>query len=177
MGSTRSTLARSIRAVSIQIASPLLPLGLVTLALARERTALPAPTALPVPTAPPLPQVPDDAIAGGAVAIPLVLLILAVVLAVRLVDLRRQRAHEAGQLEARIAEALATEGALAGLPVTPRVRVPLWSDEPVVEVTGQVPAPEIEAAALRVVEREASAVASGVRVEDHLRVVRAPRAA
>lgn len=46
-----------------------------------------------------------------------------------------------------------------------------------VEVTGQVPAPELEEAALRVVEREASAAASGARVEDHLSVVRAPRAA
>ena len=64
------------------------------------------------------------------------------------------------------------EPSLAGLPLTPTVHVPMWKGTPAtIEVTGQVPRPELKEIALRLVRDEATRIRSDIRIVDRLSVV------
>lgn len=118
---------------------------------------------------------------GGAMISVIVLIggLLAVVaIAVKLYDLKRKRDAEAVQLQAQVSDALLRDEALFGVPVTPNAHVPLWSGGPAtLELVGHVPSPERKQAALRVAEREATAVRPDVHVVDRMTVDGASRAA
>ena len=98
------------------------------------------------------------------------LLILGVL--VKMWDLKRKREGEAVIVQSQISDALLREPSLFSLPITPTARVPLWRGSPVtVEVAGQVPSDDLQQAALRAIEREASRLRSDVRIESRIGVV------
>lgn len=120
--------------------------------------------------------------AGGGTAIAAVVVILSLLvvigLAVKLFDLKRKRESETVQLQAQVSDALLREPALAGLPLTPTAHVPMWTGTPAtIEVTGQVPTPEVKETALRLVRDEAVRIRSDVKIEDRLSVIPSTRAA
>jgi len=117
---------------------------------------------------------------GGSTAIAAVVvvagLLVVIGLAVKLFDLKRKRESEAVQLQAQLSDALLREPPLAGMPLTPTVHVPMWRGTPAtIEVTGQVPRPELKDIALRLVRDEATRIRSDVEIVDHLSI--APAAA
>jgi hypothetical protein len=118
---------------------------------------------------------------GGTMLSVLILiggLLMLVALAVKLYDLKRKRDAEAVQLQAQVSDALLRDETLFGVPVTPTAHVPLWRGTPAtLELVGRVPTVERKEAAVRVAEREASAVRPDVHVVDHLTVDGASRAA
>ncbi len=123
------------------------------------------PGAGPVPTPPEL---------GGhgwlAVLVLMIGLIVIIGAAAKIVDLRNRRETEALQLQAQVGDALLQDQALGSLPVVPTAHVPLTGSPATVEVSGQVPNPELREAALHIAEREASRVRPDVRIEDKLEV-------
>src|SRR5712692_7623685 len=128
------------------------------------------------------PPAPPPAADGGSTAIAAVLVVLGLLviigLAVKLFDLKRKRESEGVQLQAQVSDALLREPSLAGLPLTPTAHNPIWTGTPAtIEVTGQVPTPELKEIALRLVRDEAARIRSDVQIEDHLSVVPTARAA
>jgi hypothetical protein len=120
----------------------------------------------------------QEAPSAAPVLIMMAVIVLAVALAVKLVDLRRRRAEQAVQIEARISDTMLTDPTLGRLPVAVEVHVPLRPRAPVeVEVRGEVPTPELREATVRLVVGEAMARVPGARVTDHLCVVPTARAA
>jgi hypothetical protein len=108
----------------------------------------------------------------------LVGLLLLVVGIGKLLDLRRKRQAEAVHIQAQASDALLRDQSLFGLPVTPTARVPTWRGSPaVLEVTGEVPSPEMRDLVLRIVRDEACRIRPDVRIEDRLSVRPARRAA
>lgn len=92
-------------------------------------------------------------------------------MAVKLYDLKRKREEEAVAAQARISDALLMDAALAGLPLTPTARVPLWSGTPLtLEITGSVPKTELREAAIGVARREMARSRDDFRIEDHIAV-------
>jgi hypothetical protein len=92
--------------------------------------------------------------------------------AVKLFDLKRAREAAAIQLQAQVSDALLRDPDLFGLAVTPTAHVPLWTGTPVtIEVTGQVPTPEMRERALRAVRAEAARVRTDLVIEDRLSLV------
>ena len=129
------------------------------------------------PTAPSAPSAAPGAAAasgsGGYVAATIVIIALLVVIGVvvKLFDLKRKRSAEAVHLQAQISDALLREQNVFRLPVTPTAHVPFLSGSPaVIEVSGEVPSPEIKETVLRLVQNEASRIRDDVRVEDRLAV-------
>ena len=113
---------------------------------------------------------------GGGTAIAAVIvvagLLVVISLAVKLFDLKRKRESEAVQLQAQLSDALLREPSLAGLPLTPTVHVPMWTGTPAtIDVTGQVPRPELKDLALRLVSDEASRIRSDIKIVDRLSIV------
>jgi len=113
---------------------------------------------------------------GGGTAIAAVIvvagLLVVIGLAVKLFDLKRKRESEAVQLQAQLSDALLREPSLAGLPLTPTVHVPMWTGTPAtIDVTGQVPRPELKDLALRLVSDEASRIRSDIKIVDRLSIV------
>jgi len=105
-------------------------------------------------------------------------LLLIVALAVKLYDLKRKRDAEAVQLQAQVSDALLRDEALFGVPVTPTAHVPLWRGTPAtLELVGHVPNPQRKDEALRIAEREATALRPDVHVVDRMTVDGASRAA
>ena len=99
-------------------------------------------------------------------------LLVVIGLAVKLFDLKRKRESEAVQLQAQLSDALLREPSLAGLPLTPTVHVPMWTGTPAtIDVTGQVPKPELKDLALRLVSDEASRIRSDIKIVDRLSIV------
>ena len=89
----------------------------------------------------------------------------------KLADARSRREAETLSLQARIADALRREPRLANLPLVPTARVPPWrGSPPTIELSGQVPAPDLRAAALRVAQEEASRPRPDVRIQDRIAV-------
>ncbi len=83
----------------------------------------------------------------------MLLLVVLLGVAVKLYDLKRKREDEAIAAQARISDALLMDATLAGLPLTPTAHLPLWKGSPlVVEITGEVPRPELREAAVDVAE-------------------------
>jgi hypothetical protein len=94
-------------------------------------------------------------------------------LAVKIYDLKRKREEEAVAAQARVSDALLMDAALAGLPLTPTARLPLWKGSPLVlDITGVVPRTELREAALDVAKRELGRSRSDFRIEDRIAVDR-----
>src|SRR5207244_13250389 len=92
--------------------------------------------------------------------------------AMKLFHLNRNRESEAVQLQAQLSDALLREPSLAGLPLTPTVHVPMWTGTPAtIDVTGQVPRPELKDLAVRLVSDEASRIRSDIKIVDRLSIV------
>ena len=108
---------------------------------------------------------------GGTGFIPLVIAGVVVLLAIavvgRLLDLRRRREDEALGLQSRVSDALMLEPGLSGLPVTANMHVPLWPRKPpTLEIVGRVPTPDQHELAARVAMRTLADRAEQVVVED-----------
>lgn len=94
-------------------------------------------------------------------------------LAVKIYDLKRKREEEAVAAQARVSDALLMDAALAGLPLTPTARLPLWKGSPLVlDITGVVPRTELREAALDLAKRELGRSRSDFRIEDRIAVDR-----
>ncbi len=103
---------------------------------------------------------------------------VALVGAVRLLDLKRRRRDDAIQLESQIAEALLRDATLGRLPLAPEAHLPLRRGSPaLLALRGEVPHPELRDAAIRLARREAARVSPGPRVEDRITVRTTVRAA
>jgi hypothetical protein len=120
------------------------------------------------------PSTPDAATPDGtgaglvAFAVPLVLL-AAIVTAVKMYDARRRRDEDAMALEARISDALLVESALKGFPVVATVRMPLSRRaETVVELKGTVPTTGLREVAFQIAARECSIHGVHGRIEDRI---------
>jgi hypothetical protein len=99
-------------------------------------------------------------------------LLIVVGLVVKLIDLKRKREAEAVHLQAQVSDALLRDERLFGLPITATAYVPTWRRGPAtVDVSGQVPTPELRETALRIVEHEVARVRSDVRIESRIGVV------
>jgi hypothetical protein len=108
------------------------------------------------------------AVLGGLIAI--------VAAGVKMYDLKRKREADAEYLQAQGSDALLRESSLFGAPVTPTVHVPFWSGTPAtIDVTGEVPTPEVRQIALRIIRAEASRLRSDFVIDDRMRVVARPR--
>jgi hypothetical protein len=90
-------------------------------------------------------------------------------LAITLYDMKRKRNAEAADLRAKVSDALLGEPTLAGLPITPSVRVPLWRGPVTIEITGPVPTAEFRDAVLQIV-RGMPHNRWEIRVEDRITV-------
>jgi hypothetical protein len=110
---------------------------------------------------------------GILMAVVLVVGLLVVIgAAVKMFDLRRKREAEAVHLQAQVSDALLRNEALFGLPVTATAHVPTWSGSPAtIELSGQVPSPELRELVLRVTREEASRIRSDFQVEDRMAVI------
>ncbi|PWU22807.1 MAG: hypothetical protein C5B48_09665 [Candidatus Rokuibacteriota bacterium] len=131
----------------------------------------------PIPTpAPVTPPAGGESGGGGALFVVLMIVLFAIIgIGVKLYDLSRKRSDEAMHLQARIADAMMLDPALAALPVAATVHAPLWRGSPMtIEVTGQIPSPSLRDAALNVVVSEASRVGVEYHVEDLLTVAPQP---
>ena len=158
-------------------ATPMLRVGLVSFAAlaalemvasAWAQVVTPAPTPAPV-TPPPA----SGEAGGGALFVVLMIVLFAIIgIGVKLYDLSRKRSDEAMHLQARIADALMLDPALATVPVAATAHAPMWRGSPMtIEVTGQVPSPALREAAMNVVLSEASRAGVEFRVEDRLTVI------
>lgn len=100
-------------------------------------------------------------VAGGFVVL------LAIGIIGRLLDLRRRREDEALGLQSSVSDALMLEPGLAGLAVTASMHVPLWPRKPpTLEIAGRVPTPDQHELASQVAMRTLADRAAQVRVED-----------
>lgn len=104
-----------------------------------------------------------------AAAIILVGLLVVLGVAVKFFDLRRRREADAVHLQAQISDALLRDATLFGMPITPTARAPLWKGSPAtIEVSGQVPSPELRDVVMRIVREEAARIRPDFVIEDHL---------
>ena len=144
------------------------PMALVAPAWAQAT----APTPTPTPTVPPA----SGEAGGGALFVVLMIALFAVIgIGVKLYDLSRKRSDEAMHLQARIADALMLDPALATLPVAATAHAPLWRGSPLtIEVTGHVPSNALREVAMKAVLAEASRAGLEFRIEDKLTVTPQP---
>ena len=112
-------------------------------------------------------QSPDDSTGGvepgrldGSVELLLILavgLLLVIALIAKVLELRLKRDGEVIAVKGVISDALGGDPELFGLPLTAKVRVPLWRGSPVtIRVFGEVPSSELKRAALLRVKRTAT---------------------
>src|SRR2546425_7019083 len=106
------------------------------------------------------PATPQPAAEGGGAAIAAVVVVvglfMVVGVVVKLFDLKQKRESEGVQLQAQVSDALLREPSLARLRLTPTAHVPLWTGTPAtIEMSGQVPTPELKDTVLRIVRDEA----------------------
>jgi hypothetical protein len=96
-----------------------------------------------------------------------IVVLLAIGIIGRLLDLRRRREDEALGLQSRVSDALMLEPGLAGLAVTASMHVPLWPRKaPKLEIAGRVPTPDQHELASRVAMRTLADRAAQVEIED-----------
>ena len=96
-----------------------------------------------------------------------IIVLLAIGIIGRLLDLRRRREDEALGLQSRVSDALMLEPGLAGLAVTANMHVPLWPRKPpTLEIVGRVPTPDQHELASRVAVRTLAHRAAEVQIED-----------
>jgi len=108
---------------------------------------------------------------GGSVAIlaAVLVILLAIGVAVKLVDRKRKREDEAVSLQSQISDALLLDRSLVGLPITAFAVGSFWRRSPfVLAITGTVPTPELRDAVMRLVVQELSRRQPGARAEDRL---------
>jgi hypothetical protein len=102
----------------------------------------------------------------------LAVIVIAVVVGARSVSARRKRIAEAVILQSQLSDIVARESQLHGLLITPKTRVSGWHRPQVtIEVTGDVPTPELRERAMRIVGAEAWRLRPGVITLDHLFIV------
>ena len=157
--------AHSVRALLAFV--PVLLIGGLRAVVARAQT----------PTSPPIAPIPGAAAgpadgSGWIIASVLVVGLLVVIGAlVKIYDLRRKRETEAVHIQAQISDALLRDPNLFGLPVAATAHAPLWSGTPVtVELTGEVPDPNMREAVRRIALTEARRIRPDVEILDHLSV-------
>jgi len=111
--------------------------------------------------------------ASGVMALVFVAAIVAaIIVAAWYLSTRRKRLEEAAILQARLSDVIARETQFRGLVVTPKGRVSAWCGTPMtIEVTGDVPTPELREAVMRTVRTEVSTARPDVIAEDHLFIV------
>jgi len=96
-----------------------------------------------------------------------IVVLLAIGIIGRLLDLRRRREDEALGLQSRVSDALMLEPGLSGLAVTASMHVPLWPRKPpTLEIAGRVPTPDQHELASRVAMRTLADRAAQVQIED-----------
>jgi hypothetical protein len=96
-----------------------------------------------------------------------IVVLLAIGIIGRLLDLRRRREDEALGLQSRVSDALMLEPGLSGLAVTANMHVPLWPRKPpTLEIVGRVPTPDQHELAARVAVRTLAERAAEVQIED-----------
>jgi hypothetical protein len=124
-------------------------------------------------------QEPAAAGAGIATAVLLILGLLVIVgVAVKLYDFKRRRDGEAVHIQAQVSDALLREERLLGVPVTATAHIATWKGTPVIlELTGEVPSPELREAALGVATAEARRVRPDVEIRDRMSLAAPARAA
>ena len=108
---------------------------------------------------------------GGSVAIlaAVLVILLAIGVAVKLVDRKRKREDEAVSLQSQISDALLLDRSLVGLPITAFAVGSFWRRSPfVLAITGTVPTPELRDAVMRLVVQELSRRQPSARAEDRL---------
>jgi hypothetical protein len=99
-------------------------------------------------------------------------IVTAVVVAARHLVVRRQRLEEAAIIQSQLTDAIAREAPFHGLVIRPKARVSGWRKSPVtIEVTGEVPTPELRETVMRVVRAEAWRLRPDVITVDYLFVV------
>ena len=102
----------------------------------------------------------------------LVAIVIAVVVGARYASRRRKRIEEAVILQSQLSDVVAREPQLHGLVITPRARVSGWRKSQVtVEVSGEVPTPELRETVMRIVGTEAWQRRPDVITLDHLFIV------
>lgn len=150
-----------------QIRSLLVLIFLAVWSMGERSSRAQAPITPPVP--PPSAEGWSGTVILGLAAVAVVV-ILGVV--VKLYDRRQRREAEAIGLQSRLSDVLLTERTLQGTTVTPTVRAALWGRSPlVIEVSGDVPTPEMRDMVLRVVRLEASRLRPDVEVEDKVLIM------
>ena len=96
-------------------------------------------------------------------------LLVAVGIAVKVYDMKRKRDDEGLALQSRLSDAMLSDPALAGVPVTPTVYVPLSRrGQVVITLTGAVPSPARRESVLELVSRVASPIETNYQIEDRL---------
>ena len=99
----------------------------------------------------------------------IVALLAGLVLAVRVMDLRRKRQAQATAIEGQISDALMGDPRLAGTVLTALAHVPLSTHSaPTVEVRGEVESPELAETAVRIVRQELLRHHQEGRVEERI---------
>jgi hypothetical protein len=163
--------AQTVRATFAFVSAALT--GAVTTGVAHAQVARPTPIA-PTPNT----ATTSDP-TGWIVATALIFgLLVAIGVVVKLYDLRRKREAESVHLQAQISDALLRDPALFGLPVAANAHVPLWSGTPAtIELTGDVPDPDLRAAVLRIAELEARRIRPDIVIADRMMLREAVRAA
>ena len=112
-----------------------------------------------------------DASTGFVLVSAIILLLLLVGVGVKLYDLKRKREQDAAALQARMSDALMVDPVLSPFPLTPTVRIPLWSGRPVmIEVSGVVPGAGLRQAAVDLALREALRHGRTCRLVDRIAV-------
>ena len=102
----------------------------------------------------------------------LVAIVIAVVVGARYASRRRKRIEEAVILQSQLSDVVAREPQLHGLIITPHARVSGWRKSQVtVEVSGEVPTPELRETVMRIVGAEAWQRRPDVITLDHLFIV------
>jgi hypothetical protein len=133
---------------------------------------IPSPSPLPAAASTP----PADGGSGALIVIGIFVALFVVVAAIAKVhEVRRRREDEGLVLQARLSDVLLMDPRLSGVAVVPTVRVPVRKGSPVrIEVSGNVPSPEVRERALRVIRQEATRFAQyalDVEVDDRLSVL------
>lgn len=128
------------------------------------------------PVPPPTAAAPAPGAPGGSGAVVTALILLAVVVVMiaalaKILDLKRKRESEAVQLQAQISDAMLRDTRFFGLPITPTAHVPWRGTPATVELSGQVPSPELHEAAVRLARDEAVRIRPDVHIEDRIMVV------
>jgi len=102
----------------------------------------------------------------------LVAIVIAIVVGARYLSARRKRMEEAVILQSQLSDFVAREPQLQGLVITPHARVSGWRKAQVtVEVSGEVPTPDLRETVMKIVGAEAWQRRPDVITLDHLFIV------